>query len=79
MKNFSILHGLVFVMLYLNKLLIVVTFNRPGVLSLMAIISKLPGAIGENRQRIKAVNYWETQIATTTFFFVTSCFLLKNL
>ena len=25
----------------------------------MAIISKLPGAISDNRQRIKAVNHWE--------------------
>ena len=30
----------------------------------MAIISELPGAISDNRQRIKAVNHWENHIAT---------------
>ena len=30
----------------------------------MAIISKLPEAISDNRQRIKAVNHWENHIAT---------------
>ena len=30
----------------------------------MAIISKLPGAISDNRQRIKAANHWENHIAT---------------
>ena len=47
----------------------------------MAIISKLTGAISENRHRVKSVKHCETHIAPmyATFFFVTSCFKLKNL
>ena len=38
----------------------------------MAIISKLPGAISDNRQRIKGVKHWENHNYnnSTTFFFV---------
>ena len=31
------------------------------------VISKLPGAITDNTQRIKAVNHWERHIATKIF------------
>ena len=31
------------------------------------VIAKLPGAITDNRQRIKAVNHWESHIATKIF------------
>ena len=34
------------------------------------VISKLPGAITDNRQRIKAVNLWESHIATKIFIFL---------
>ena len=44
----------------------------------MAIISKLPGAIRDNRQRIKAVNHWENHIATLQPFFCHFMLQTKN-
>ena len=45
----------------------------------MAIISKLSGAISDNRQRIKAVNHWENHIAPLQpSFFVSMLQTTKN-
>ena len=41
------------------------------------VISKLPGAITDNRQRIKAVNHWESQIATKIFILLLHASNLK--
>ena len=41
------------------------------------VISKLPGAITDNRQRIKAVNHWESHIATKIFILLLHASNLK--
>ena len=50
--------------LYLSYLVIGVTFRGIEFM----IISKLPEAITDNRQRTKAVNHWESHIATKNSF-----------
>ena len=52
--------------LYLSYLVIGVTFTHTQQIwgIVFMVISKLPGAITDNRQRIKAVNHWESRIAT---------------
>ena len=50
--------------LYLSYLVFGVTFTWVIV---FMVISKLPRAITDNRQRIKAVNHWESHIATKIF------------
>ena len=41
------------------------------------VISKLPGAITDKRQRIKAFNHWESHIATKIFILLLHASNLK--
>ena len=66
-KLITVIPGLNFKFtLYLSYLVIGVTLS--GVLYM--VISKLPGALTDNRQRIKAVNHWESHIATKIFILI---------